>query len=952
MEIATSRLIEAAKAGDLAVVRQLVQGGVSFNAKDSDGRTALMWAACSGRVEIVQYLVEQGADKGTALMWAAEQGQLGMVQYLVERGGGGSTAMMWAAENGHLGVVRYLAEHSVHTTHHQMPILTIKSVTSGGYLDGRNPGMPDPCLASGYRNPTTVAYLQWIIGDVGNGRKFIKSVSSGQYLDGRNAGMSDPLLSSGGRNPAADAYLQWIIGDAGNGHKFIKSVSSGQYLDGRNSGMSNPLLSSGERNPAADAYLQWVIEVKDSAGWTTLIWAAHWGHLGVVRYLVEQGANQEVVDNEGNTALVRAAELNHLEVVQYLIRRAVGVEPTNHNRWTPLFWDVFRRYLVGRGSNNDVRDNEGNTALMGAARGGHGEVVRYLIRRGVDIEATNHMGWTALIWAAASGKYDVVRYLVERGANKEAMDNEGNTALMRAVHGHHLEVVRYLGGKIVNIEARNCMGWTALIGAAVVGSVYLVRYFVERGANKEARDNNGRTALSWGVQDRHLDIVRYLVERGVNKETKDRNYRTALIKAALYDHVKVVRYLIEQGANIHTALEWASQQHQLNVICHVIEQGADRGAALMWAVKTQHLEVVRFIVELDADASYLDSQGNSALVHLLNLNIGEDKILPLAKLLLEHGAPPLESVTSIAKVKGYISVAALVEEHAAKSRQEPETEDPKWFISSGAIKKLGAVLGQGSSGKVYRAKWAFIDVVVKEICVVNTQQFMQEVTTWCDLRHLYVVQFYGANYRNEPCFIVSKHASQGELVPYLTKTKGKGETAVWRKLREAAVGLWYLHQQDIVHGDLRGDNIVVSSDGTAMLTDFGLSFSEFGPSPLDNVGDKLGSMQWRAPEFVRMPEEKLTCKSDIFSLGMCIIQAVTGDIPWGKNLLPEKIREIYRSGEFRIDRPAELEADQWRLVERMIAFNPYCRPNMDEVVSTLEKFAEDEECPPFRSRPI
>ena len=101
-------------------------------------------------------------------------------------------------------------------------------------------------------------YLQFKISSVGCSLYSILSVSSGQFLDGRNPGMSDPLLN-GAQDATSNKYLQWRITPVGFQHFSIRSESSGQYLDGRNPGMEEPLLSCGSRDPKTDSYLQWIL---------------------------------------------------------------------------------------------------------------------------------------------------------------------------------------------------------------------------------------------------------------------------------------------------------------------------------------------------------------------------------------------------------------------------------------------------------------------------------------------------------------------------------------------------------------------------------------------------------------------------------------------------------------------------------------------------------------------
>ncbi|TMW59270.1 hypothetical protein Poli38472_004339 [Pythium oligandrum] len=256
----------------------------------------------------------------------------------------------------------------------------------------------------------------------------------------------------------------------------------------------------------------------------------------------------------------------------------------------------------------------------------------------------------------------------------------------------------------------------------------------------------------------------------------------------------------------------------------------------------------------------------------------------------------------------------------------------KWYISPESIvKREGPALAKGGFGRVYLARWQHTDVVVKEMSTSEMRHFLREVTLWCELRHPNVVQFLGANDKTEPYFIVSSYATNGELLKFLATEKEKGRVVVWRKLYEAAAGLSHLHTRGIVHGDLKGNNILVNESGTAMLVDFGLSFSEGGSSfVVTEKKDILGAMAWRAPEFANLTMARPTRKSDVFSLGMCIIEVVTGEKPWGNGTDNHEIRECLRNGEVKVSKPGAMTDAQWKLVQQMIAPSPSDRPELSE----------------------
>ncbi|KAJ8556653.1 hypothetical protein ON010_g9311 [Phytophthora cinnamomi] len=270
-------------------------------------------------------------------------------------------------------------------------------------------------------------------------------------------------------------------------------------------------------------------------------------------------------------------------------------------------------------------------------------------------------------------------------------------------------------------------------------------------------------------------------------------------------------------------------------------------------------------------------------------------------------------------------------------------EGPGWVIRPEEVVRQEVAFATGSFGSVYRAKWSNTDVVVKEIKAatgMEKKRFLKEVKLWSELHHDNIVPFYGASLSQDNLFVVSKLAENGTLNSYLKSVKG----VAWRMMFQVAAGLQYLHDHKIIHGDLKGNNIVVSTDGTAMLTDFGFSFLDNGSCSIITRRDQLGALQWRAPEFVLNTAERPTYASDVYSLGMCIVAAVNGtEYPWGGNFDSTAVRGCLRNRGVRFEKPAVMTTAQWHLVKQMIAYEACDRPVLKTVLEELEKFAFDEE---------
>ncbi|MDZ7693969.1 MAG: ankyrin repeat domain-containing protein [Balneolaceae bacterium] len=106
--------------------------------------------------------------------------------------------------------------------------------------------------------------------------------------------------------------------------------------------------------------------------------------------------------------------------------------------------DVIR-YLVDNGAQLDRKNKEGRTALMFAASGPFPDVVQYLLEQGADPNRTDMAeGWSPLMYAAAEGNTEVVKILLSHGADPELKDKDGDTAADFAQNNGHTEIAKLL----------------------------------------------------------------------------------------------------------------------------------------------------------------------------------------------------------------------------------------------------------------------------------------------------------------------------------------------------------------------------------------------------------------------------------------------------------------------------------------------------------------------------
>ncbi|GAB9477980.1 Serine/threonine protein kinase, partial [Globisporangium polare] len=172
--------------------------------------------------------------------------------------------------------------------------------------------------------------------------------------------------------------------------------------------------------------------------------------------------------------------------------------------------------------------------------------------------------------------------------------------------------------------------------------------------------------------------------------------------------------------------------------------------------------------------------------------------------------------------------------------------------------------------------------------------FLNDLDRWFRLQgHENVLKLYGASHVGQKAFLVLEHADHGSLLDNLGEEMNI--TTLCKFMHQAAQGLQYLHDHDIVHGHLRCSNLLISGGGeTVKVTDFGFDgirsfINALGYTAVSNATDAL---QWTAPELLFSDCEAPSRSSDVYSLAMCIIEALYRGPPWGDcddSLLLERI---------------------------------------------------------------
>jgi ankyrin repeat protein len=273
----------------------------------------------------------------------------------------------------------------------------------------------------------------------------------------------------------------------------------------------------------------------DKIGWFPLHYAARYGHIPVVRLLLEAGrdVNAPAAEYCGRTALQAASEGGHEDVVKLLISHGADV-------------------------NASAAADSGRTALQAASKGGHEDVVKLLISHGADVNAptAENDGRTALQAASGGGHEDVIKLLISLGVdiNAPAAEHNGRTVLQAASERGHEDVIKLLisHGADINAPAAR-YGRTALQAASGGGHEDVVKLLISRGVdvNAPAAEDDGRTALQAASERGCEDMVKLLISHGADINAPAARYGgTALQTASERGYEDIVKLLISHGADV------------------------------------------------------------------------------------------------------------------------------------------------------------------------------------------------------------------------------------------------------------------------------------------------------------------------------------------------------------------------------------------------------------------
>ncbi|XP_010778497.1 LOW QUALITY PROTEIN: serine/threonine-protein kinase A-Raf-like [Notothenia coriiceps] len=207
-----------------------------------------------------------------------------------------------------------------------------------------------------------------------------------------------------------------------------------------------------------------------------------------------------------------------------------------------------------------------------------------------------------------------------------------------------------------------------------------------------------------------------------------------------------------------------------------------------------------------------------------------------------------------------------------------------WEVHSREV-NIQKRIGAGSFGTVFKGKWHG-DVAIKILKVTEPtpeqlQAFKNEMQVLRKTRHVNILLFMG--YMTKPNFaIITQWCEGSSLYRHLHVTETKFDTM--RRIdvaRQTAQGMDYLHAKNIIHRDLKSNNIFLHEGWTVKIGDFGLATVKSRWSGSQQVEQPSGSILWMAPEVIRMQDTNpYTFQSDVYGYGVVLFELMSGTLPY------------------------------------------------------------------------
>ncbi|SPT21147.1 unnamed protein product [Triticum aestivum] len=244
-------------------------------------------------------------------------------------------------------------------------------------------------------------------------------------------------------------------------------------------------------------------------------------------------------------------------------------------------------------------------------------------------------------------------------------------------------------------------------------------------------------------------------------------------------------------------------------------------------------------------------------------------------------------------------------------------------------------IASGSFGDLYRGTYLDVDVAIKLLKTGHASndskvQFLQEIMILRSVNHENVIRFYGACTKRRNYLILTEYMAGGNLYDFLHKQNNTLELSLILRIAIGiSKGMDYLHQNNIIHRDLKSANVLVGDGQVVKIADFSVARQR---SQEGDMTAETGTYRWMAPEVIN--HKSYDHKADVFSFAIVLWELVTLKVPY-ESLTPLQAALSVRQG-LRLVIPSSVHPRLSKLIQWCWGENPHTRPVFSEITAELE----------------
>ncbi|KAM3265637.1 mitogen-activated protein kinase kinase kinase NPK1 [Capsicum annuum] len=272
--------------------------------------------------------------------------------------------------------------------------------------------------------------------------------------------------------------------------------------------------------------------------------------------------------------------------------------------------------------------------------------------------------------------------------------------------------------------------------------------------------------------------------------------------------------------------------------------------------------------------------------------------------------------------------------------------------------RKGEMIGCGAFGRVYMGM--NVDsgelLAIKEVSIAmngasreraqaHVRELEEEVNLLKNLSHPNIVRYLGTAREAGSLNILLEFVPGGSISSLLGKFGSFPESVIRMYTKQLLLGLEYLHENGIMHRDIKGANILVDNKGCIKLADFGASKKVVELATMTGAKSMKGTPYWMAPEVILQTGHSFS--ADIWSVGCTIIEMATGKPPWSQQY--QEVAALFHIGTTKSHPPIpeHLSAEAKDFLLKCLQKEPHLRPSASSLLQHPFVTGEHQEACPF-----